>query len=72
MFISGKCSETQCSSAALVREAFVCIKRLEKLLKRKTQNNKINNWSIELSSYKLETHYIKGTEVYWVTVCQDL
>ena len=26
------------------------------------QNNKVNNWSIEVSSYKLETCFIKGTK----------
>ena len=36
--------------------------------KGKRQNNKVNNWSIKLSSYKLETHYIKGTKMYWLTV----
>ena len=32
------------------------------ITKEKIQNNKVNNWSIELNSYKLETHYIKGTK----------
>ena len=37
-------------------------KSLEKFLKGKTQNNKVNNWSCTLSSYKLEACYIKGTK----------
>ena len=35
-------------------------KPLEKPLKGKTENNKVNNCSIELTSHKLNIHYIKG------------
>ena len=32
------------------------------MLKGKIESNKVNNWSGELSPYKLKTHYIKGTK----------
>ena len=38
------------------------IKPLEEFLKGKSENNKVNTWSIELSSYKLNIQYIKGAE----------
>ena len=35
-------------------------KHLEKFLKGKKENNKVSNWSVELSFYKLKIQYIKG------------
>ena len=44
---------------------------IRKILKWKTENNKVINWSIDLSLYKLNIQYIKGTKIILITVCPD-
>ena len=46
-------------------------KPCEKFLKGKTENNKVNNGSGELSSYKLNIQYIKGTKMCYLTAYHD-
>ena len=41
----------------------VTINPWKKILKGKMENGKVNNWSIELSSHKLNIQYIKCTKV---------
>ena len=41
---------------------YYVITNLKKFLTGKTKNDKVNNWAIELSCYKLNIQYIKDTE----------